>query len=440
VLIGGERARRAIDAINAELRRNLTDSERGPRSDGPLARAQKNLEHWREAESERSTKLSALEQQFADLTQRRRRRREIADLAEVARMTQALMDAQNSLREAETVQQDIRRLEAEVIVAQRALEGAAQRLRQHREVSSRIDDHRRRETDLTKSLPEHVSREAPTKITVGGLAVVTVTPAVHPWLQTRQKLDNERVTLLKAAGVPSAAEAHTLLAKRRDLENSRRGILAELTALKASDDPAVACAKAKSELAQIEASITAALAATGWAALPSQAEIDAERFEFELRRNALDARCARLDAASKEQRKAVENAVRQLTGTETELKIVRNSIAEDLALCPDADRAARDAAMVSEVADCEAAQQIKATTLAAVRQAAPDAAEIERRQLRCERLKQALENQNVELMQLEGDIGRLTGQIQAAEATASAKSTRKHTSNASWPSASTPAC
>jgi hypothetical protein len=96
--------------------------------------------------------------------------------------------------------------------------------------------------------------------------------------------------------------------------------------------------------------------------------------------------------------------------------------------------------MVSEVADCEAAQQIKATTLAAVRQAAPDAAEIERRQLRCERLKQALENQNVELMQLEGDIGRLTGQIQAAEATASAKSTRKHTSNASWPSASTPAC
>ena len=51
-LVGGERARRAIDEINGELRRNLTDSERGPRSDGPLARAQDNLEHWRKAEAD----------------------------------------------------------------------------------------------------------------------------------------------------------------------------------------------------------------------------------------------------------------------------------------------------------------------------------------------------------------------------------------------------
>jgi hypothetical protein len=48
--------------------------------------------------------------------------------------------------------------------------------------------------------------------------------------------------------------------------------------------------------------------------------------------------------------------------------------------------------MVSEAAACEAAQHTKATTLAAVRQKAPDAAEIERRELRCQRLEQALEN------------------------------------------------
>ena len=47
-------------------------------------------------------------------------------------------------------------------------------------------------------------------------------------------------------------------------------------------------------------------------------------------------------------------------------------------------------------------------------QTAPDAAEIERRELRCQRREQALENHNAELMQLERDIGRLTGQIQAA--------------------------
>jgi hypothetical protein len=103
-----------------------------------------------------------------------------------------------------------------------------------------------------------------------------------------------------------------------------------------------------------------------------------------------------------------------VTGAETKLEMVRKTIAEDLALCRDADRAARDAAMVADVAACEAAHETKITTLAAVRQKAPDAAETERRELRCQRLEQALANHNDELMQLERDIGRLTGQIQAA--------------------------
>ena len=438
-LVGGERARRAIDEINAELRRNLTDSERGPRSDGPLARAQDNLEHWREAEADSFTKLSALEQQFAELTQRRRRHRQITDPAAVAQMTQELTDARDSLREAQAADQEIRRLEAESVAAKRALEGAAQRLRQHREVASRIDANRRLEADLAKSLPEHLSQEqearatlarteeqrataeseakslgikeqhlerlagalvrasrkdelvrrlksleeaaknlteidaqlsqlrikpktvedldeldrqiaaldaqlsaaaatlavevkpagagqvrigslrakgshaapvlAPTKITIGDLAVVTVTPAVHPRQEKRQTLDTERAALLKSAGVASAAEAHALLARRRDLENSRRGILAELKSLKAGDDPAAACAEVKSALAEIEAAIEAALAATGRTALPNEAAIDAERLEHEQKRNALDARRASLDAAREEQQEAVESAV-----------------------------------------------------------------------------------------------------------------------------------
>ena len=354
-LVGGERARRANDEINAELRRNLTDSERGPRSDGPLARAQDNLEHWRAAEADSFAKLSALEQQFAELTQRRRRHRQITDPAAVVQMTQVLTDARNGLREAQAADQEIRRLEAESIAAKRALEGAAQRLRQHREVASRIDTNRRLEAELAQSLPVHQSQEqearaalarteeqraiaesearslgikeqhlerlagalvratrkdelarrlkslddaaknlteidaqlsqvrikpktvedldehdrqiaaldaqlsaaaatlavevkpagagqvrigslrakdsraapvlAPTKVTVGNLAVVTVTPAVHPRQEKRRTLDAERDALLKSAGVASSAEAHALLARRRDLENSRRGIL-----------------------------------------------------------------------------------------------------------------------------------------------------------------------------------------------------------------------
>ena len=255
---------------------------------------------------------------------------------------------------------------------------------------------------------------APTKVTVGDFAVVTVTPAVHPRQEKRQTLDAERATLLKATGVASAAEAHVLLARRRDLENSRRGILAELKSLKAGNDPAAACAEVKSTLAEIEAAIAAALAATGRTALPDEAAIDAERLEHEQKRNALNSRRVSLAAAREEQLEAVETAVAQRTGAETKLEMLRKNIAEDLALCPDADCAARDAAMVSEVAAGEAAQKIKATTLAAVRETAPDAAEIERRELRCQRLEQALENHSAELMQLERDIGRLTGQIQAA--------------------------
>ena len=543
-LVGGERARRAIDEINTELLRNLTDSERGPRSDGPLARAEDNLEHWREAEAESFAKLSALEQQFAELTQCRRRHRQTTDPAAIAQMTQELTDARNSLREAQAADQEIRRLEAESIAAKRALEGAAQRLRQHREVASRIDTNRRLETDLAQSLPVHQSQEqearaalarteeqraiaeseakslgikeqhlerlagalvratrkdelarrlksledaaknltevdaqlsqvrikpktvedldeldrqiaaldaqlsaaaatlvvevkpagaghvrvgslhakdghaapvlTPTKVTVGDLAVVTVTPAVHPRQEKRQTLDAERDALLKSAGVAGAAEAHALLTRRRDLENNRRGILAELKSLKAGDDPAAAGAEVKSALAEIEAALFAALEATGRTALPNEAAIDAERLGQEQKRHTLDARRASFDAAREQQQAAVEAAVAERTGAVTKLEMLRKSIAEDLALCPDADRVACDAAMVSEVAACEVAQQTKATTLAAVRQTAPDAAEIERRELRCQRLEQALENHNAELMQLERDIGRLTGQIQAA--------------------------
>jgi hypothetical protein len=73
---------------------------------------------------------------------------------------------------------------------------------------------------------------------------------------------------------------------RRLLRFSRRGILAEMKSLKTGDEPAAACANVKSVLAQIEASIEAALTATGQTALPSQDEIDAERLEYDQKRNA----------------------------------------------------------------------------------------------------------------------------------------------------------
>ena len=543
-LVGGERARLAIDEINRELQRNLTDSERGPRSDGPLARARDQLEHWRKLEVDASAKVNALENQFAEITQLRRRHREITDPTLIAQMTEELAGARSSLREAQAAALEIRSLEAESLAAQRALEAAAQRLRGVREVALRIDRNRSTEADLERSLPEFVAKEeeiratlartdeqlaateneakelaakeqqldrlsaalvrslsrdetvrrlasleeatksltginaqlsqveitpkvvdeldeldrqiasldaqlsaaaatltievkpkglgqvhmgslqaegthamavlTPTKIMVGDLAVVTVTPALHPRHEKRQSLDAERCALLRAAGVRSVAEAHATLTRRRDLENNRRGVLAELKILKAGEDPSAACAAARSALAETQAAVDVALSVTGRMALPGQTVIDAERLEYAQTRNSLDTRNASLNAARKEQQKAVETAVAQRADASSKLELVRKSVIEDLALCPDADRAARDAASVAEVAAAETAMQTKAAALAAVRQTAPDLAESERRELRCSRLEKALENRNAELMSLERDIGRLTGQIQAA--------------------------
>jgi hypothetical protein len=75
--------------------------------------------------------------------------------------------------------------------------------------------------------------------------VITVTPAAHPRYEKRRELDQERSQLLKAAGVPTVAEAHSLLAKRRDQEDERRAVLTQLKALKVEGDPESAIGRLK---------------------------------------------------------------------------------------------------------------------------------------------------------------------------------------------------
>ena len=131
-------------------------------------------------------------------------------------------------------------------------------------------------------------------------------------------------------------------------------------------------------------------------------------------RETADARRESLDEAQRQQQSALESALQARSGAESKLEALRHRIAEDVALCPDAERQAREAALVNQVSDAEAAHQTASTTLSARRQTAPDQDEIERRQARCNRLEQALANRGDELRQLQGDIGRLSGLIQAA--------------------------
>jgi DNA repair exonuclease SbcCD ATPase subunit len=158
-LVGGERARHALDAINGELRRYLTDSEQRPRADGPLHRAIVDAERWRTAETENQTKLEALEAQFNELVQHRRRHRELTDPTATLEAMKELLAAKDHLAEARSAAQDIRRCEAEETSARRGLEAAAQRLKQYRDLTSRIDVNRQTEAALTKELPEQDARE-----------------------------------------------------------------------------------------------------------------------------------------------------------------------------------------------------------------------------------------------------------------------------------------
>jgi AAA domain len=558
-LIGGERARQTVEDINTELRRYLTDTDR-PKSDGPLHRALREVEHWQTAETEAQGKLSALEQHFSSLFQLRQRYDEMTDPVEADQLAKELVEAKSSLADARSSAQEIRRFEAEESSTRRALEAASQRLRQLRDLAARIDANRQNEASQAKILPEQQAREqearaalsrtqeqivdserqsqklsaseqqleklsaatlralrkddlerqlkaleqaakellqidaqltqlnikpkhvedidelerkiatldaqlsaaaahlnievtpagkgqvrigtaqpeqsyngpviAETKVTVGELATITVTPAPNASHETRQSLDADRVALLKSIGVASSAEARALLSKRRDLEASRKGVVTELKSLNVTGDPMPIIAKTKSGLAETDAAISSALADAKRQTLPSSGQIEEEKLELGRQRAALNARRASFEETLGQQQEALEGAVVVRSGTESKLELIRKSIDDDTAICPDAERAARDSALVAEVSTAETAHQTAATVLSAKRQTVPDTAEIERREARCLRLEQALGNRQSDLLDLEREIGRLTGQIQSAggdgvgEALASAQEQR----------------
>jgi chromosome segregation ATPase len=542
-LVGGERARQVLADIQAELSRSLTDTERA-KTDGPLWRASRAVEHWAAAEKESQQKLAAVEQHVAELLQCRRRHAELTDPDAASRMNQELLDAKRSLADARAANQEIRRLEAEETSARRGVEAAAQRLKQLREVSARLDANRTMESATAKDLAELQAREqelraslsrtqaqieaagtrlqelsrrqqqleklsaatvraqrkdelsrqlasvrqaadglldadaqlanlpvkpklvdeldaleraiaaldaqasaaaahlavevlaagsgkvridgdpvedrhnrpvlATTSLTIADVAVITVTPAANASEDERQSLAEKRASLLRLLEVSSAADAHGQLSRRRDIEATRKGMLAQLKSLGVEGEPAAPIAKLKSALAQSEAAIAFALHETGRSTLPAQQEIDEDLLATGRHRDLQERERAKLEATRKQQQVAFETALQARSATESRLEQLRRAIAEDLAVCPDPERAARDAALTGDVLACETALQTASVALMAAREKAPDAAEIQRRETRCERLERALDNQKQELLQLERDIGRLTGQIQSA--------------------------
>lgn len=64
--------------------------------------------------------------------------------------------------------------------------------------------------------------------------------------ERKETLVGEKSATLKALGVPSSADAHALLARKRELDATRKGVLAQLRAFKVDEDPATAIASTSS--------------------------------------------------------------------------------------------------------------------------------------------------------------------------------------------------
>jgi hypothetical protein len=143
---------------------------------------------------------------------------------------------------------------------------------------------------------------------------------------------------VKAAGVPTVAEAHGPACQRRDQEAERKAVLTQLRALKVEGDPEPAIGKLKLALAETEAAIAAALADTQRQRLPTAKEIEEEGLALPQERTTLEARRDNLDEARAQQQAALETAVSERSAAESKLEFLRKAVAEDLALCPDPDR------------------------------------------------------------------------------------------------------
>src|SRR5207245_1505111 len=108
----------------------------------------------------------------------------------------------------------------------------------------------------------------------------------------------------------------------------------QLKTLKVADDPEPIIAKLKDALAQADAAIAAALSDAQRERLPNDKDLEEEKISVGQERTALEARRARLQETRDNQQEALENAVEARSGTTSKLEVIRNSIAEGVALCP----------------------------------------------------------------------------------------------------------
>lgn len=271
-------------------------------------------------------------------------------------------------------------------------------------------------TLLTESIVQPVLD--PLTIRVGDLATVMVSPpAAGNAVDQKKRLQLQALLskLLEDTGAATAGELRAARARRQGLEAEAARLEAETGALGIrGTSPALAIERIKSEIEEIDVLVAEALAQAELDTLPTTDDV-AVRQE-QLRRKREDGRGKRqtLDGTIEAQNTVLSSLTDTRGRLSGALIEIQNRLEGDLEILPDAGRTRLTADAEAAVAEARGDHRVKAVALEEQRLKAPSQADLERVQIRIDRLQRALETQSSRLGCLDRDIANLEGQIQNA--------------------------
>ncbi|MGB0085109.1 MAG: SMC family ATPase [Rhodomicrobiaceae bacterium] len=158
---GSESARAILEETRAELMRYVTEKTGKPAAGGPLVRALDERERRRAELHAAGERLQTLEAQFEELERLRSERERLSEPELAAQQEQELKKAQAELQLAIDQAAKLKAQDSEERRCHALMQSAAAQLQGIRELAARIDDQRRRETELAaKLVPLDVEEKA----------------------------------------------------------------------------------------------------------------------------------------------------------------------------------------------------------------------------------------------------------------------------------------
>ena len=229
-LVGGERARAVLAALDGELEKLVTGSTRKPRANGPLDMAQKDSARLRDEHMAAERRLAELNGKIDDLARLRADLKSAADAATLQTFRGELAEAERKLAEAQKAGEEIKRLAGEERQAHAWAEAQQEKVKALRERAAAIDAHRMRLKELAIALTPLDAEEASLQQSLDEAR------AEKQALETEaEKLDAREAELQRLAAVLAKLAAREAMAARLDrLRDFRARAAQNEAALKAA--------------------------------------------------------------------------------------------------------------------------------------------------------------------------------------------------------------